>query len=209
MGTDCSNEVFVDCPGDDPKCLGFCKFKVCANWTDAAPPSTLITDLVITFEGETDVPLVLHPDLLEEAVADCDWNFNFGTGFIEYTDANGNKHKLTRPDVMAEFGVVQGGLNAADRARLNAIIAQGHCKNWTEAERNWIIDNATPVSVNGWNLTWKCQNSEPRVGLSVSELTPTGNPQISGFVAEFEIDITCSCNGPPNEDVLKVKLSGP
>lgn len=211
MPSNCTDTVNLGCPAG-PNCNGTCQFKVCANWriVGPPPPNNNMQNLTVTFEGSTAAnPLVGPPAELETAASGCAWNFNMGDGYVEYIDTNGNRHRLDRATFFRERRRLRRGLNARDGRECRRLHAKGHCPTWTPEERTWYLDNCLQKSTGGWDLTWKCQPNEPETGMSVTELKPTGNPQIRSFKLNFKIKVTCSCGAAKNEAILEMKVSEP
>ena len=208
MPEKCTDPLFLPCPGAQAPCLGSCMFQVCARY-DAIAGSTNVQNLRVTFEGGTHAPpLVASPADVEAAASACRENFNRGRGFVQYRDANGNNHELNSGNFDREWTAVQRRRTPAQRQEEQRIRAKGHCSNWTQAEIDWMIANVMPRSVDGWNITWRCQGAEPGSGLSVTELST--QDQIQFFWVDFSIDVTCVCPGAPaNTGVLRANLRGP
>jgi hypothetical protein len=204
----CTPELRVRCPTGGDDCLGDCVFRVCIKYDNIAS-STNVTNLTVDFEARTDVPLVLAPDKLEKAHQACGGNFNNGRGFVEYEDENGRTHRLDNETFEREYRRVVGAMTDADRVEARRIAQKGHCSNWTEDEKKWYREHVLPSQGGGFNIKWECQKNEPRYGMSVTQLSPTGNPKIRRFRAQFKIEVTCHCGGQRNQAELTVDLRGP
>ena len=209
MPQECTETISVGCPGiRDAPCRGLCFFKVCANWDDI-DGSDNIENLTITFETWTHPrPLVGTPEEVEAAAAGCSGNFNGGSGYVEYVDANGNRHRLDNDDYTQ--GTVNDfqALSDDDRDKMGEILEKGHCSEWTEADIDWYIDHSL-TSMNGWDISWECQEHETGSGMSVSGLGAAGGDEIRSFEMDYTIDVSCHCGENRNTAKVKVELSGP
>lgn len=206
MPSKCTEYQWVDCPSG-ANCQGGCRFRICAHWTNVSFTPPRIKDLSITFEGETIAdPLIATPAELETATQDCYWNINTGEGFVEYTTVNGNIHRLDRNNFFASFF---DDLSDNEKAEYRRINAKGHCRNWTQKERDRMFNHLLPQSIGGWKITYVCQSSEEGSGVSVKKLESDSTLEISGFNIDFTIDVTCHCDPDVNDAILVAKLSGP
>lgn len=161
--------------------------------------------LVISFEGST----AADPAAGEAGARDCAWNFNMGRGSITYTLANGTKQELTQGAVNGAMAKNQKALSPADKAKFDAIMKKGHCRNWTAEEVKFVTETVAPTNLSGWKLKWRCQESEPDSGISVETVSTPGDVKFKAFKLDFSIDVTCTCKGKSDTAELKALLGAP
>lgn len=185
----------VQCPGKEEGCAGVCTFTIVLHY-DVAPTTSLVSNLGLRFEQHC-------------ASESCRGSFDGGRGWLRFV-TGGKEHSVTGGGMR---GVEQGrraGLSAADKAELARIEGKGHCGQWTPDEVQWWVDHVAPTSVDGWNLTWVCQGTEPGRGMSVTDIKADPASVITSFDFLFEIQVHTLCGGArSNAQVMKVEASGP
>lgn len=202
----CTDWLKVDCPPGGPHCRGVCLFRACARY-DAIPDSTDIRNLVLVLEGQSVADPFTDPELIATGARACKRNFNAGRGYLEYV-GDGTVHRLDNDALTDAANATPAG--QADRDRRDRIRAQGHCEDWSEADRVWMAGHGFPTHVGGWNLTWDCQSTEGGSGMSVRQMQASHAGPIQSFDFAFEIDVSCFCGRlARNGGVLVVRLKYP
>jgi hypothetical protein len=166
---------------------------------------TDILNLLITFEGEVSPAPYTSPEMLERSAAACRTSFNAGTGYIEYVDANGNRHRLDQAEVDRALDYLPGSPDPSIWERIQRILEK-RCTEWTADDLDFMLRNRYPTHLGGWVLRWVCQPLEGRSGMSVSDLRADYTGAIRSFELVFDIDVGCTCLGSRGNRTNATKL---
>ncbi|HKZ08504.1 MAG TPA: hypothetical protein VJU81_23760 [Methylomirabilota bacterium] len=151
-----------------------------------------ILNLSVTFDGQVSSPPYTDPALLAGSSAACRTTFNAGTGFVEYVDASGGRHRLDRAEVDAALDRISGSPDPSIWERIQRILEK-RCTEWTQEELDFMLQDRYPTHLGGWILRWECQELEGGSGMSVRDLRAGHDGAIRSFELNFDIDVTCVC----------------
>jgi hypothetical protein len=187
--------IELSCPGADPSCVGTCTFAIRLSY-DVDAVTSAVTNLKLRFDvrctGEV-----------------CRGSFDGGRGFIRYETVDGRTLVLHQVDLQFEEELRRDTLTPADAATLQRL-EQRRCHTWTPQEMDWWRAHAVPTSLNGWTLTWGCQQTEDgRSGMSVTEIQADQGARIRRFEVLFDILIHTACHGQRRSRAIQVREVGP